>query len=295
MTEAATGSAPLQPAPQPAAPAAPAAPSVPTPWHSTFDDETRGWIENRGLHAKKSEEALGELVKTARSAEKKFGVPQERLLTLPANFDEEGALNPVYDRLGRPAKPEDYGLAAPDSDDALGSQFAANLSKVFHGAGLNPTQAKAIFKAIDESASKIYEDGQAATAEAKAASLAGLQKEWGETYNMNVLIAQEAVKAVGASKEEIEALTSALGSDGAVVKFFNRLGQKRSGEAPFVSSDNPAIRYGATTPEAARSKLAELKTDQTWAKEFIRLSSVPGGDASALMKEYRALVAIAAQ
>lgn len=283
------------PAPPPAPPSPPAPPASLASWHSSFDEETRGWIENRGLHQKKSNEAVVELVKTARSAEKKFGVPQDRLITLPASLDEEGVLDPIYDRLGRPAKPADYGLAAPDADDAVGAEFATSLSGVFHKAGLSKSQASLVFKAIDEYATKVYETQKGSTATQRAADMQKLETEWGEQATFNKLLAQEAVKATGASKEEIDALVAALGSDAAVVRFFNRIGQKRGGEATFMGGDNPTLKYGATTPEAAKARLEELRGDKEWAGKFRALMDDPHGAGSALMKEYRALTSLAAR
>lgn len=266
---------------------------TPAAWHSGYDDETRGWLENRGLHQKKSDEALAELVKTARSAEKKFGVPQDRLLTLPANFDEEGVLEPIYDRLGRPKTFDEYGIKI-EGDDELGADFAKKFSERAHKAGLSTAQAKDLFKFIDETTTAIFEKDTGAAETQRAAEMVALEQEWGDSAAMNKLIAQEAAKATGADKEEIEALTKALGSDAKVIKFFARLGAKRSGEAPFISADNPAIKYGATTPEAARAKLDELRGDPEWRGKYRKAMDDPHGGASAVMKEYRALAAIAA-
>lgn len=290
-----TGSAPA-PAPQPApapAPAAPA-PAAPAAWHSTFDDETRGWIENRGLHQKQQSEALTALVATARGAEKKFGVPEDRLIKLPASLDEDGALDPIYDRLGRPKTPDEYKLTAPDANDAIGAEFAKALANAAHKNGLSTRQAQEVFKSIDEYVTGIYEREETAAATRREADMAKLQAEWGETFGMNKLLAQEAAKAVGATAEEIDALTQALGSDAAVVKLFARIGQKRGGEASFIAGDNPVLKYGATTPEAARSKIEEIKQDPVRGEQ-LRKAMRENLTESPIMKEYRALTTLAAR
>jgi hypothetical protein len=288
-----TGSAPA-PAPQPAPAPAPAPAPQPAAWHASFDDETRGWLENRGLHQKQQNEALTALVSTARNAEKKFGVPADRLLQLPAVLEAEGALDPIYDRLGRPKTPEEYRLAAPDANDAIGAKFANDMATTFHKAGLSAQQAQAVFNQIDSFVTGVYETETTSSESRRNAEMAALQAEWGDLFAVNKIWAQEAVKAIGATEEEINALATALDSDAKVVRFFAKLGQKRGGEAPFVSSNNPAIKYAATTPEAAKSRILELKQDPVLGAQ-LREAMQKGHDEAPIMKEYRALTSVASR
>lgn len=237
------------------------------------------------------------MVKTTRSAESKFGVPEDRFVRLPANLNEEGALNPIYDRLGRPKTAAEYGFEAPEATDALGAEFVKTLATSFHEAGLNTTQAKALYSKIDKAVTDIYETQVGTTETQRAAAMTALQAEWGESFEYNKVLAQEAAKAIGATKEELDALEAAFGENGnaTVIKLFNRIGNKRGGESAFVNADNPALRYGATTPEAAKAKLEELRADPEWAKKFRDAMDSPIGGNSAIMKEYRALTAVASK
>lgn len=275
---------------------APGAVAAPAAWHTTdkFDAETRGWIENRGLHQKAADEALAAAIATARNAEKKMGVPENLLLKLPANMDEPGAMDPIYDRFGRPKGPEGYEFKAPENDP-VGAEFTTNMAATFHKAGLSKAQADAVFKAIDEFSTKVHETELGAETTRKAGEMAKLQTEWGDLFGYNKLLAQEAVKALGVTADEIKALTAAMESDAAVVRLFNRLGQKRGGEAPFLSSDNPIVKYGASTPEAARAKMAELRADPEWQKKYMAAKNGNDPNNSAVVKEFRALAALAAR
>lgn len=288
----ATGSAPA-PAPQPTPTPAPA-PAAPPSWHSSLSDEDRGWVENRGLHNKSLDDAARELLKTARNAESKFGIPPDRVLKLPADMNDPSAMSEIYSRLGRPESAKDYGFEG-DGEDALTDGFVNKLADTFYDAGLSSAQAKALFSTIDREVTAIYEAQQAAAEEARAADLANLQREWGDTFALNHALAKEAVKATGATQEEIDALETALGSSAAVVKFFNRIGQKRGSEAAFVTGEK-GDQFGATTPEAARAKIAEHKADPEWVKQFnAAQQQADHGASSRIVKEYRKLVAIAAQ
>ena len=48
-------------------------------WYGSFDQETSGWLENRGLTKLDEKSAIPELVKGFRNAEKYIGTPAERL------------------------------------------------------------------------------------------------------------------------------------------------------------------------------------------------------------------------
>lgn len=273
------------PAPQPTEtpPATPpAAPSA--AWHATFDEETRGWLQNRGLYEKSEKEALAAVLSTARNAEKKLGVPEDRRLTLPADRTAAGALDPIYAALGRPEAPEGYELKLPD--DEAGQALTKTLAQAYHGAGLSKEQAAKVHASFEKEVTDFYTAQQTRESEANQAQWQALKTKWGNTFDVNTVIARETVKAVGATETEIAALETALGSAPAVVEFFARIGQKRGVEAPFLAG-NSAYGSGYTTPEAAKARISELKNDPEWARKF-------NNNDTSVMQEYRSLVAIAA-
>ena len=282
MTEA-TGSGEA-PAPQPAPNPAPAPAPAPEAWHTSFDDETRGWLQNRGLYEKSEKEALAAVLSTARNAEKKLGVPEDRRLTLPADRTAPGAMDPVYNALGRPAAPEGYELKLPD--DEAGKAITEVLAKSYFESGLTKEQAAKVHADFEREVSAVFENQIAQEQTANQAEWQKLRDKWGSTFDVNTVIAREAVKALGANETEIAALEKALGSAPAVVELFARLGQKRSIEAPFLTG-NPAYQSGITTPEAAKARIAELKSDPEWTRKF------NNGD-STVLREYRSLATIQA-
>lgn len=240
-----------------------------TSWITGYEGEDLGWLQNRGLHQKSSKDAIDNLVKGLRNAESRLGVPPDRLLKLPADKTAEGAMDAVYEALGRPKDLEGYGLEAPDGDE-LAASFNKELGTAFFNAGLNPEQAKLISSTLEGFMQKEFDaQNEAATLE-KQTSLQNLQEEWGgkERFDINVVIAKQAVEALGATKEEIEALESSFGEDGSatVIKFFNRIGQKIGGEAPFEGGESLTNTIGALTPEAARAKMQEMKADPQFQK-----------------------------
>lgn len=255
-TPAATDTPPAAPAPAPTAPA-PA-------WHSAYQGEDLGWLQNRGYDKLGEKEALDALLKQTRSLESLRGVPADRLLTLPQDMTAENALDAVYARLGRPEKPDGYGFKpAEDGNDA---DYVTWISDLSHGLGLNPKQAEKLNLALRDTVAK------SSSAEAEAAKIksesefAALKAEWKDTYDLNFQIAQDTARKLGVTDEQSDALEAALGSSAALVKLFAKIGVK-SGEAPYVNGD--AARGDAvTTPEAAQQKMNELMKDAAFVDRF---------------------------
>ena len=272
------------------APAPEATPAVDGSWISQFQGEDLGWLQNRGLQGKSAEEALNNLVNAQRNAEKRLGVPADRLITLPQDPTSEGAMDPVWNALGRPEEAAGYEL--DPGDTALTQSFAETLSGTFHGAGLSKEQGEAVYAAVEKFLGDQYDADQEQTQTERAAGIQGLQDKWGDTFELNIALAKEAAQASGASKEEIDALAEAFGENGdaKVIEFFNRLGQKRGVETSFISGDNTLLGLGATTPEAARARIQEMKADAKIAKDI--LGNNPD---NVNVKKYRALLTLAAK
>lgn len=265
-------------------------------WHAKFEGDDLGWLQNRGLVGKPAEEALANLVKGFRAAESRLGVPSDRLLKLPADRKAEGAMADVYKALGMPDDPKEYGFTAEDGDE-LAASFNDTVSKAFHGAGLNKEQAEIVYSAVEQFIENTAKTDLETAQENRAAEMEALKAEWGgeDNFRMNVLLAKEAVKALGATKEEIDALEAAFGEDGSsqVIKFFNRIGQKRGAEDKFFDGGSAFEGLGAFTPEAARAKMQEMKADEQFRKEMLHVEN--GGAASAAVNRYRKLAALASK
>ena len=94
-------------------------------WFDSFDADTKDYITQKGFGDAKS------VVESYRNLEKLRGVPQDRLLKLPdANAGGDAPeWNEVYNKLGKPATPEGYGLQAKDPK---GSPFTDWAKGTFH-------------------------------------------------------------------------------------------------------------------------------------------------------------------
>jgi len=240
---------------------------LPASWFSTADEETRGFLQNKGLDKKDAAAAAFDLVGQYRNLEKLRGVPADRLLTLPADPAVAGAMDPIYERLGRPAKPDGYEMKS-EAGDQSSADYVKWASETFHKLGLTKTQATEADKALRAMVADMDTRAQEAEAVAKQASMTELQAEWGNTYATNVELAKAAVRKLAAGEDEINALTAAIG-DKAVVKLFQKIGAGLA-ESPFHAGGPAQSVSGATTPEGAKAKIAELHNDREFTAAYAK-------------------------
>ena len=245
-----------------AAPAA--APEVQTSWHSGFDQETSGWLENRGLTKFDEKSAIPELVKGFRNAEKYIGTPADKLVKIP-DWDkaDKVELDQIYSKLGRPNDPKDYNIPVPDGQPR---DFADWAQGIFHEAGLSTRQASAVTAKWNEYVAGMMEGDGASKAQAMKDQEAGLRNEWGDAYDKYDSMAANAINSLGVKDNQLAALRDSLGFDGAM-KLFANIGEK-IGEAQYVSGEGRGGNGPMTTAQAA-SKLAQLKNDKEWVNKYL--------------------------
>lgn len=256
------------PAPAPAPTPDPAPAPAPTPapaatWHSSFDDETKGWLGNRGLDKLDGEKALPELVKTARNAEKLLGVPADQIIRMPKDGDP-AAFRTAMMKLGLPEKADMYELPVPEGDSG---EFAKTAAAWFHEAGAPKGVAQKIAAKWNE-----FIAGQAkANTEAQTIKIAeneaALKREWGPAYEARLTAAGQIATKLGLPDDATAVLREKLGAAG-LAKFVFALGEKL-GEANFVSGDG--MQFGGTmTPAQAQAKIAQLRGDKDWTARYLK-------------------------
>lgn len=96
-----------------------------------------GMIEAKGW------ETVGDALTSYRHLEQHLGKVK---LTIPAENADEADWQAIWDRLGRPATPDEYGFAAPENEGAI--DYSPELSGWFrqaaHQAGLSDRQARSL-------------------------------------------------------------------------------------------------------------------------------------------------------
>ena len=245
-------------------PAAPPAGDPPATYYAGYDDETKGWLNNRGMDKLPADEALAAAIKGHRSAEQSLGVPQERRLDLPADQNAPGAMDGIYNRLGRPEAAEGYEFTGSEADGS-DKAFDDWAKDKFHAAGIGKSQADALYTEFKTFIGDTVGQSTADAATQAAADLVDLQREWGPTAERNLNVAKAAAAKFGLDEAKFASVIAALPKNEGY-KLFQAIGAGL-GEDPFV---NPldTTSNGATTPEGARTEIAALKKDKAWVEKY---------------------------
>ena len=235
-----------------------------------LSEEARTFVNNKGF------KTVEDIVNSYRNYEKFQGVPQEKIVKLPDENNQE-EVNAFYKKLGRPDKAEDYKFEIADGqDDSIAKAIAPELFKL----GLSQKQASAIYKTLETA--KIEQNKALEQAAIKAEE--ELKNEWGANYEKNLKEAQKAAKIAGVTVEQIEALQKATDYK-TVMNIFKNIASKFSEDSLLGAGDNNHSRF-TLTPQQAREKIEQLKTNKDW------IEKMNSGD-KATIQEYNELSKIA--
>ncbi len=231
---------------------------TPSDWTSTLNDDTRSYVQTKGF---KDPAAV---VDSYRNFEKLMGAPKERLLTLP---DKEDAPEwaAIHDRLGRPAKAEDYKIEV--GPEVLSPEATTFLKNEFHKLGITQKQGETLMKNYGE-----YFKGEVGKTEVQnQATLQqqqnDLKKSWGAAFDQNMQTAKNAAIAFKFDAGKIDALEAALGYDG-VMNLLHDLGTK-VGPHQFHGGSGNGSSGGMLTPTQAQAEIKALRADPAFAGKFL--------------------------
>ena len=218
--------------------------------------------EQKAFQATKQYESPGALIDAYRNMEKLLGV-KDRLLELPADEDP-AKWNAVYDRLGRPKEPKEYGFKAGEGEDAKFLEWATGT---FHGLGLNKKQAEGLLKKWNE-----YVGGVTTAQKQELAGMIetdekALKTEWGLAYQQNEALVDRAAEMLGLKDEQLVKLRETFGYAGAM-RFLHSIGSKLGEDSFHAGGDTSGGFSGAMTPMQARAKIGELRKDLEFAKKL---------------------------
>ena len=188
-----------------------------------------------------------DLAKSYVHAVKKLGAPGEELIRVPNGGD----LTEVYERLGRPEKPEDY---------QLGGEAPDHFRQFMHTTGLSQDQAGKMFNYMGELANSENEKATKSYEEEQLKYTKDLSNEWGDDYQKNSELARRAFLQF-ADKDTVKLMEeSGFGNHPGLTKMFSRIGKFLSEDHRLMSGDDG--RIGGMSPATAESKIKELNSDQ---------------------------------
>lgn len=232
-------------------------PAVVSDWTGGFTEETKGYVQTKGF---KDSAAV---VESYRNLEKLLG-DKDKLIKLPEKLDDPTAMASIWEKLGRPLKPEEYGLTTPKEggDEA----FTNAAAKAFHDQGLSRTQATKLAEWWNGMVTERQKGQQQVALDKFKAEDTKLKTEWGAAHEQNLATAQKAAETFGVTKEQIDKLERVMGFAG-VHKLFHGIGSKL-GEHGFIDGNSGVGFNGKLTPAQARHQLDTLSKDSDWIRRY---------------------------
>lgn len=228
------------------------------------------WYAMEGMPPEQTT-ALGELVTTKgwkhpgeallsyQNLEKVFGADKAgRTILAPKGDDDADGWSAVYDRLGRPKTPDEYGLKAPEGDDGAFLKVAATW---MHEAGLNPKQAGLMAEKWNAFAAEAAQAEERQFVQKTQQDYDALKLEWGQAAAQNEELARRAVAkfggTAGLNAKGLTKLEKAIGT-GPMLKLFHAIGSAYA-EGTFQGGDNPG--GFKRTPAQAQAEITKKFTD----------------------------------
>lgn len=150
---------------------------------------------------------------------------QEPLIkALPGEDDAEG-WGKLWDKLGRPETADGYELPVPEGDSG---EFAKAAGAIMHSLGITKSQAQALAAWNNEQITAQQDAYNQQLAQRNTENVASIRKEWGNNFDANLAVANQALSAF-MSPEGIQLLKeSGLASNPHLVNAFFKAGQSLS-------------------------------------------------------------------
>jgi hypothetical protein len=224
----------------------------------------------RGEAAFKDIKNLEGLADSYYNAQKMIGVPKDQILKLPTS-DKPEDWAPVYDRLGRPAKADDYKIKVPEGFPPAEKPYVDSVTARAHELGLSQKQLDGMQNWLYEQAGKTMAQ-QKANQDGKLANWVGsLKTEWGHAFDTKLeqsrnALAYYADKA-GLGDELKKAMDeTGAGDHPAFLKLFNYMGINLHEDGKLTGK---AFGEGALqSPVEAQQQINALRSDANFMKAY---------------------------
>lgn len=229
-------------------------------WHESITDEAlRGYVEAKGF------QSVEDVIKGHQNIEKLVG-DKVKLTALPGEDATPEQLAEFYTKLGRPDKPEDYKLQAPEGADKA---FTESAAKWMHDLGLNTKQAGTLAEQFNTYMAN-HLDSQVKQMEiAEQNDIASLKKEWGQNYDANLEKARRAARAFGCDDATSWKIQEAIGAN-KMLTMFSNIGNGFSEHT--MHGGNQSSPFGMSV-EGARVRHAEILRDPALRSKYLNKDS----------------------
>lgn len=230
------------------------------PWFSSFsDDNLKGYVQSKNF---KTPEALA---KSYQNLESMVGEDRAgNTVVLPKTREDVEAWNAIYDKLGRPGKPDGYQLEVPEGIDPT---FSKEASETFHKLGLTAEQGQNLAQWWNGKAAGMQEAINAQKQAQFKAEDEALRNEWGPKFVENVAKARNAQKVLGMDEATVDTIAGALGHR-ATMNLLEKIG-RLSSEDKFIGGDGASGSVGSMDISQARYEMQKLKNNPDFIKKAL--------------------------
>ena len=181
-------------------------------------------------------------------------------IAVPVNPTDED-LDRIYDRLGRPESPSEYGIEA--DGNVVTEELATNYADIEHKLRLTPDQAKGVLdyykNAVEQFDSSSLENAEAA----KEETVQSLRQEWGRAFDQKVEAAARVAQEF--ADPEMFNITladgSKLGDNAEFIKAFAKIADFRQS----VTSEDTVAEMSQSnvmTPADAKAEIDAIMNDR---------------------------------
>jgi hypothetical protein len=169
---------------------------------------------------------VADLGKSYSSLEAKLGAEK---IPLPKTPDDKEGWAAVWDRLGRPPTPDDYGLKRPDAlpEAFWNADGAKDFANAAHELGLTKTQVETLFAWQTRQTLTALHAQETTAAATRDANVAALQKELGPRYHATLGLAKRILEQAG-----VDTANSSYAQDPVVIKLAAAYGEAIGERAP---------------------------------------------------------------
>jgi len=217
-------------------------------------------------------DSLDKLVKSHVEQARLLGADKDRLVKLPGEKATPEEVQAFYNRLGRPEKPEEYGLQVP-KDVPEGVNFVEGgnqkLAEIFHKHGLSKGQAEAVFNDYVNYTLELYKDQAEQYSQGLEKARGALAEEWGRDYDAKVDMAKRAIKEF-ADEDTVNFLKeNNLNNHPGMVKLLSKVGSalvEADYDGPGAGGDNSGFQ--GLTQQGAMQKMQSLREDEDFSRAY---------------------------
>lgn len=223
-------------------------------WRASLPEDLRSEKAFESIQGKDWSEAGPVLAKSYLHAQRLVGADK---LVIPGDNATPEQRAEFFKKLGRPDKPEEYGVKLPEgmTEDKIDKARLDLWRKEMHEAGLPKAAAERLLSKYlaEEHGSKAAADRE--RQQRLVQNELTLKEELGAKFDESINHARYALTTFGDDALSDLLEKTGMGSDPAVVKFFAKIGEKLAEGGPRGGAGGGGGASGNLTPEVAQAEL----------------------------------------